>query len=452
MDVNNLVSLSNVGTPEKRRMSALAMAGRALLASGLAASGIAQGATIFDKDSFKFDLYGILDVGVGYLEHSYAASDVLASSINSYNLNGSPNSYFGLYSGGLSMSRVGARGELHFDTGQKAYFRLETAITVITGQLSNNGQAIYNNIHKLSSANSASAINGQAFSRASYLGVSDPMFGSFEFGRTVNFSLDQTAEYDPLSAALLFSPIGYSGGIGGGLGATENSRLDNSIKYFNTLHGFSFGGAYKFKGDKSSNNAGYGWVAMAAYTIDGFSIEGTFSEMTNTVTWPVQYSNVVRPDPNVQVENTKGYMITAKYTFDKATVKAGYEGITVWAPSDPNLDITNYYGLFPPNPSVNASGHQFLNVWWVGGDYKFTKEFDLAASIYGVDTYNSPEAGKAYWGYFYSLAADYTLGHGFDAYVAFMISDYSGLGLTKHKPNNAYSTNGMYGVGARYRF
>jgi general bacterial porin, GBP family len=449
--VNNSISASHSAALH-RRIKLCATLGRAVLLGVLATSGAAQAATIFDKDSMQLELYGILDVGVGYLEHSYGASDVLASTINSYNLNGAPNSYFGLFSGGASMSRAGIRGEIHLDTGQKAYFRLETAITVISGQLSNNGQAVYNNIGKNTSANSASAINGQLFSRAAYLGFSDPMFGALEVGRTINFSLDQTAAYDPLFASLLFSPLGYSGGIGGGLGATEKSRLDNSIKYYNTLHGFSFGAAYQFKGDQSSQNAGYGWVAMAGYTIGGFSVEGTFSEMTNAVTWPIQYSNVVPPDPNVQVENTKGYMVTAKYTIDKATIKAGYEGITVWSPSNPNLDITHYYSLFPPKGSVNAAGQQFINLWWIGGDYKFTPKFDLAVAIYDIDTYNAPENGKNYWNTEYSVLADYTLSHGFDTYAAFMISDYSGLGLIRHHPNNAYSTNGMYGVGVRYRF
>jgi general bacterial porin, GBP family len=449
--VNNASSASHSATPH-RAINFCARLGRAALLCALATSCVAQAATIFDKDNIQLELYGILDVGVGYLEHSYGASDVLASTINSYNLNGSPNSYFGLFSGGASMSRAGVRGEMHFDTGQKAYFRLETAITVISGQISNNGQAIYNNINKLTSANSASAINGQLFSRAAYLGFSDSMLGAVEVGRTINFSLDQTSAYDPLFASLLFSPLGYSGGIGGGEAATEKSRLDNSIKYYNTISGFSFGAAYQFKGDQSSQNAGYGWVAMAGYAIGGFSVEGVFSEMTNAVTWPVQYSNVVAPDPNVQVENTKGYMLTAKYTIDKATIKVGYEGITVWAPSNPNLDITHYYSLLPPNHSVNAAGQQYINLWWVGGDYKFTPKFDLAVGIYDIDTYNAPEVGKAYWATEYSLLADYTLSHGFDTYLGIMISDFSGVGLTKHHPNNAYSTNGMYGVGLRYRF
>jgi general bacterial porin, GBP family len=427
--------------------------GRAFLLAVLATTGaVAQAATIFDKDSVQLDIYGILDIGVGYLEHSYAASDVLASTVNSYNLNGSPTSFFGLYSSGASMSRVGIRGEAHSESGRKVYFRLETAINVTTGQLSNNGQSIDNNIGKLTSANAGSAINGQLFSRAAFLGLSDPMFGALELGRTTNFALDQTAAYDPLSAALLFSPIGFSGGIGGGLGATENTRLDNSIKYYNTLRGIGFGAAYKFKGDQSSQNAGYGWVAMAGYTLGELSIQGTFSEMTNTVFWPVLFSNVVAPGPSVQVANTKGYMVTAKYTMDKATVKVGYEGLATWAPSDPNLDITHYYSIVPPQPSVNASGHQYINLWWIGGDYQFTSQFNLAVGIYDIDTYNAPEIGAAYWATAYSLLADYTLSRAFDTYIGVMIIEYSGPGLTRSSPHNAYSSNGMYGVGLRYRF
>ena len=39
-----------------------------------------------------------------------------------------------------------------------------------------------------------------------------------------------------------------------------------------------------------------------------------------------------------------------------------------------------------------------------------------------------------------------------DAYVSIMVMEYSGVGLTKHAPVNAYSSNGMYGIGLRYRF
>jgi GBP family porin len=415
--------------------------------------GVTQAATVFDQDGITVDLYGILDAGVGYLEHSYAGSDYFASTINPYNLNGSPRSFTGLYTGGISMSRVGLKGEADLGSGRKAFFRVESAINVTTGVLSSNGQAIYNNINGLKTANAASAINGQYFSRAAYVGFSDPLWGQIAAGRTTNLAFDQVVEYDPVQAALLYSPLGFSGGIGGGLGATENSRLDSSVKYENKIGLINFGLQYKFAADKSAASAGYGWVAMLGYSQGPLSFKGTFSETTNTVSWPVQYSNVLPPDPNVQVENTKGYMLTGlwKITAD-ATVKAGYENLTISAPSNLNLVIQDYYGLIPPHPSVNAAGQQRFGVSWVGGDYRFTSQFDLAIGFYDIDTYNTPEAGKAYLALAYSLLADYTFTKRFDAYIGVMAMQYSGVGLDKHAPSDAYSSNALYGVGLRFKF
>jgi GBP family porin len=420
----------------------------------LGGTGLARAAVVFDNDKLKVDLYGILDAGVGYLEHSWAGSDVFASTVNPYNLNASPHSFTGLYTGGISMSRVGLKGEAGFGTGQKVFFRLETAINVTTGVLSNNGQAIYNNVNGLRTANAGSAINGQWDSRAAYLGVSDPNWGSVQLGRTTNFSFDQVVEYDPVQAALLYSPLGFSGGIGGGLGATENSRLDDSIKYENKISAISFGLQHQLAGDKNAQSAGYGWVAMLGYSAGPLSFKGTYSEQTNIVTWPVQYSNVVPPGANLQIENTKGYMLTGMYKVaDAGAVKAGYEYLTISAPSNPNLTaIQDYFGLILPHRAVNASGQQHYGLWWVGGDYRFTRQFDLGVGFYDINTYNQPEVGKTYLANAYSLLADYNFTSNLDSYIGVMLMHYSGVGLDNHAPIDAFSSNALYGVGVRYKF
>jgi GBP family porin len=425
------------------------------VAGAVLATTATQAVTLYDKDGVAVDLYGVLDAGVAYLEHSWSGNDTFASTINPYNLNGSPNSFTGLYTGGVNMSRVGLTGSDEFGTGQKAFFRLETAINVTTGRLSNNGLAIYDNINGLHSANAASAINGQAFSRGAFVGFSDPIAGQIELGRTTNLAFDQVVEYDPVQAALLYSPLGFSGGIGGGLGATENTRLDNSVKYEEKIGstGINFGLQYKFAGDKSSSSAGYGWVAMLAYNQGPLSFKGTISETTNTVSWPVQYSNVVPPDPNVQVENTKGAMLSGMWKItSQATVKAGFEDLEIWAPSRQNLNVEDYYGIILTTPSANATGQQRFDLWWVGGDYKFTPEFDLGVGFYDIDTYNQPEAGKAYLATAVSVLADYSFTRKFDAYVGVMLMHYNGVGLDKHAPIDAYTSNDLYGVGIRYKF
>ena len=102
---------------KKTQFRMLITSGALFLVTILVTTDGAKAATLFDRDKVRLDLYGILDVGVGYLEHSYAASDVLASTVNSYNLNSSPHSFTGVYSGGISMSRVGVRGQSLFYFG-----------------------------------------------------------------------------------------------------------------------------------------------------------------------------------------------------------------------------------------------------------------------------------------------------------------------------------------------
>jgi len=425
-----------------------------LTALGVAAAAhSAHAVEVYGSDSARFEIYGILDIGLGYLEHSWAGSDVFASTINPYNLNASPRSFTGLYTGGISMSRVGTYGEYGFGGGRKVFFRVETAINSTTGRLSSNGQAIDDNIYGLRTANAASAINGQWDSRGAYLGVSDPHWGSLQAGRTQNFAFEQVVEYDPVQASLLYSPLGFSGGIGGGLGATENSRLDESLRYQNKLGGVDFGLQYKFKGDQNAQSAGYAWVAMLGYSNGPFSLKGTLSETTNSVVWPVQYSNVTPPGQSLQIENTRGYLLTALYRAGSATLKAGYEDLEVYAPSNPNLTaIQDYYGIAVPKPAVNATGRQYYQVWWVGGDYRFTPQFDIGVGIYDIDTYNNPEINKQYLALAYSLLADYSFTKSFDVYLGVMAMEYSGVGLNNKAPVIAYSSNALYGVGLRFRF
>jgi predicted porin len=425
-----------------------------ILAALSVTGGIAHADIGFSKDGVSLDVYGILDVGVGTLEHSYGGSDVFASTVNPYNLNSSPNSFSGLYSGGISMSRWGLKGDADLGSGMKAFFKLESAVNVISGVLANNGQSIYNDLGGLKTANGASAIDGQLFSRAAYVGFSHPLLGSLEGGRTTNLSLDQVAEYDPVQAALLYSPLGFSGGIGGGLGATENSRLDDSLKYENKIGPVGVGLQYKLKGSQFDQAAGFGYVAMLAYSAGPVSFKGTFSEITNAVAWATQYSNVVTPDPNLQIENTRGYMLSALYKLGTvATIKAGYEYLSITAPSNTHLtDIQQYFGLTLPNPAANAGGQQHFGVLWVGGDYKFTPAFDLGIGWYDINTDNAPEVGKEYLANAYSALADYSFNKSFDTYAGAMLLSYSGAGLDHKAPILAYSSNAMYGVGLRFRF
>jgi len=111
--------------PHRRRGARVALSGVCLVTL-LSAMGVARAASVYDKDNVQLELYGTLEVGLGYLKHSYDASDVLVTSLDSYHLNSSSHSFTGLYNAGVSPSRVGLQGSAGFGSGQRVFFRLES--------------------------------------------------------------------------------------------------------------------------------------------------------------------------------------------------------------------------------------------------------------------------------------------------------------------------------------
>src|SRR6266481_8117648 len=154
-----------ISYPHRRRGARAALSGVCLVML-LSATGVALGATVYDKNNVQLDLYGTLEIGLGYLQHSYDASDVLITSLDSYHLNSSPHGFTGLYNAGVSPSRVGLQGTAQFGSDQQVFFRLESGFNLASGVLTNNAQSIYNNTSALHTANAGGAVNGQALWRA----------------------------------------------------------------------------------------------------------------------------------------------------------------------------------------------------------------------------------------------------------------------------------------------
>jgi hypothetical protein len=248
--------------------------------------------------------------------------------------------------------------------------------------------------------------------------------------------------------------LGFSGGIGGGLGATENTRLDNSIRYENEIDHVHFGAQYKVAGSKSNQAAGSGYVAMLGYDHGPFSVEGTYSQTFNTVAWATTYSNVVAPNNHLRIENTTGYMVSGLYKITPAaTLKMGYESSVISAPSDQNLgNIQSYYGLYLPKAAQIMTGTERFNAIWIGGVYKIIENLDVSLGYYNVDTFNKPELNKQYKSNIYSALADYMINKYFDVYVGAMLLQYDGIGLAKGAAVAAFPNNAMYGTGVRFRF
>jgi predicted porin len=417
-------------------------------------SAIAAGARAAEG---SIEIYAVLDDSVAHIEHSLPTSDVHTFGFNSYNVPGQDQgSRWALVSGAEQMSRYGLQGKETFSDGFSGFFKLEGAMNTASGQIANNGRSVLNNANTLSTISSASAINGQAFSRAQYVGIAYPLFGSIELGRTVAFSTEQISEYDPLHASGLYSPIGYSGTIGGGLGITENARFDNSIRYDNTIGPVSFGLQYKIGETDSSEAADVGSVleGMVAYHGGPLSVELAASEARNT---PSLSYKLFTNDVGLRVSNSFGFMLGGKYDLAaNAVIFAGVEHTDQTIPSASNnwsTQITSYYnmpiaGLVTAKAFNSSWGDAPIRVVWVGADYRFTEAFSLSAGYYNVNN-EANSHNDQYTNQQFAVLPDYKFNERYDIYAGVMVARYSGGYLTQFSPITLATSNVLYGIGLR---
>ncbi|PRC95136.1 porin [Solimicrobium silvestre] len=417
-------------------------------------------ATTFAHADTTVQLYGILDEGFAHIEHSLPANDQFAFSLNPYNVTAqNQSSVNALVSGGASMSRWGIQGNEDLGGGMKTFFKLESAMNLGSGQIANNGQTVLNNANSLSTISGAAAINGQLFSRAAYVGLGDATWGSIELGRTTAFSFDQTSEFDPLHGSGLYSLIGFSGATGGGLGLTENSRLDNSLKYENKIGDVGFGLQYKIANTNSSEADDVGSVleGMLSYKSGSFSLEATASQAKNT---PALSFKLFTNDVGLRVSDTSGYMLTAKFEVTpQSTVRAGIERTSQSTPSSSNnwnTQITNYYGmsiagLVTAKAFDPTWGSAVVTTAWIGEGYQFTDKFTLDAGYYNINN-AANNHNDQYTIQALSMMADYSFTKHTDLYAGLMLAHYSGEYLVQQSPPTLATRNAIFGTGLRVRF
>ncbi len=405
------------------------------------------------------EIYVILDDSAAHIEHSLPPSGLHTFGFNSFNVPArDQGSRWAVVSGAEQMSRYGLQGRETFSNGMSGFFRLEGAINAASGQIANNGRSVLNNANALSTISSASSINGQAFSRAQYVGVSFPVFGSIQVGRTVAFSTEQTSEFDPLHASGLYSPIGYSGTIGGGLGITENGRFDNSIRYDNQIGDVSFGLQYKIGQTDSSEAADVGSAleGLIAYHSGPLTVALTGSETRNT---PALSYKLFMNDVGLRVSNTFGFMLAGKYDVTpNAAIYAGVEHADQTIPSGSNdwsAQITSYYampiaGLVTAKAFASTWGDAPIRVIWAGVDYRFTGPFSLSVGYYNVNN-EANGHNDQYTNQQFSIMPDYKINDRFDIYAGLVIARYSGAYLTQFSPITLAAGNVLYGIGLRAR-
>jgi predicted porin len=410
------------------------------------------------------ELFGVLDETLGTVNHSLSVSPTFPATVDPQNpqkANGT-GTVTGLFNGGISPSRWGIRGSEDMGNGMKASFWLESGFDLPSGAISNGAAAISadNALGAVGNTSgqvaAATSINGQLFNRQAWVGIEDAKLGKLMFGRVYNPGFDIVVGYDPVQAAQLFSPLGFSGTFGGGLGATESLRNDNSARYTNKIGNYNFGGMYKFGGVAGSSSAQSGWVLNAGYDNGTYGIQAAYGNLKDVqnagnVNQALTAAPAAGASFATSLFNTTGTMVAAKYKLsEEATLKAGWQHFTRSTPSDPVAapnTLGTYYGYTVA--INNLASNRGFDSFWFGGDYNLTANLNLAAGFYDIGYEQASSGQKNGDLRYYSLLADYKLSKRTDVYAGAMFQNVSG---DQFSNSTYYMNNAVYGLGIRHKF
>ena len=446
-------------------------------------------------------LYGVVDIGAQYQTHGVPTSDYFQSGTETVIQKNSQGSVTAVTSSNLQQSRIGVTGNEPLIGDWAGVFRLEMVFNPASGNISdalksqvlNNGRPITQQ-----TTNVDSSYAGEFFGGAAYLGLASAKVGSFTFGRHVTTLADGIAKYDPMSASLAFSLIGFSGTPAGG-GDTEDRRLDNSLKYSGKYGPVHTGALYQFSNSSGSQNSAF--QASLGFDYAGFSIDGYYAKKYNAfATSPLSAAQVqdlqtgqcetppvtVPPTPKrcwspsnslaATISDNKSYAAMALYDMGTLKFYGGYERITFDNPNTEttpgSLTIGGYVLAFTnnaaygcaPGKTTDCPGQRVLQVYWGGVKWTVTPPFDIVVAGYGLHQ-NSFAAGanagcnsRASNGCsgteeVYSILGDYRLSKRFDVYLGTMYSAvHDGL-ASPAPPNGFFNTNTLTTTaGIRFKF
>ena len=375
--------------PRKSLLSAAVLAGVALAAVG----SVAQAADDTSLTWNGITLYGTVDVGLTYQNHGAPLSQDFYPTLQ-YMIGSSSNkSITSISSNGLSQSKVGLRGNEPLNDIFSFVFNLEMGFNPTSGKLADAPKSLINN-NGVALANRKTAGDGsragQFFNGTAFGGFSSKDWGTLTIGRQNTLFLDNIVKYDPMNASYAFSIIGYSG-VAGGMGDTEDARLDDSVKWTWKYDLFHLGAMYQF--GKSDASPGESWSLDAGFDYAGFSVDASWGEKKDALAAAtLSAAQVATPGIPFQslaatVSDNEAYQILAAWAGGGFKVSGGYEHINY---SNPDLPVAagfaglgGYWISITNNAAFPHDKH--LDVTWIGVKYNFTPNFDVTGAWYGYN-------------------------------------------------------------------
>lgn len=428
-------------------------------------------------------LYGILDAGVAELTH---AGDFSPTFVTGAVPTGGPYQHMGsatgMINGGEKQTRWGLKGDEDLGDGNKAFFQMESAFSLGTGQLGTSGLSgaaqpaggaapRVNNKPGYQMVADTS-LNGQLFGRNAFIGLSNNQYGAVSFGRQNSFALDvitaTAGGYDPVNAQM-FSPINFSGFYGGG-GATDSARVDNAIKYAKTLGAYTVQAMYGLGGMTGNNSTRSTSQLNLGYELHRFGAEFVAQQAKDSTNIGV---DSIGGAVAAQFLDLKSYTLALRYqVMDPLTLKAGYQYILSTGPSNMGQvdQMTQLYGYsISPTLLTNFAGAKQFNIFWVGANYQLNQKTKLSIGAYDAVTKAGNYGGNGTGSIvgsstgadrYYSALIDYDLSKRTNLYFGYMRDVKLGAaapGVTVGSagnvmPGNYMSTFDTVGGGVVVRF
>lgn len=419
--------------------------------------------------------YGTIDVGYAYQTHGASYNGNFYPGLNYLIAKGSSNSVSALSNNGLSQSTIGLKGDIPFTDDLSGVFKLDAGFNPLSLKLADGPKSLIDNNGRSGSAAALASQNangdggraGQLFNGAAFIGVKSKTMGTLTFGRQNGLLADNVGTYDPQGGAYAFSVIGFSGATAG-IGNTENTRLNSSLKYTNQVGPFRLGAQYQFSGTQtqligSDGSSGSATEINLGGDYGNFSGDLTYSQKNGAIAAgslsPAQMLTLPTDSLTATISDTTSFALMGKYTLGAAKIFGGYERIEFANPGSPVANGTVGLGGYVLSSVNNAAynNHKILDVYWTGVKYQITPKLDLTGAYYGYRQNSfagngcSNNSNSACSGTLnaYSIAATYNLMKHVDVYAGAM---YSGVkdGLANGYLNATSTLSTM--VGGRYVF
>jgi predicted porin len=255
-------------------------------------------------------LYGIVDTGVQYLNHS------------SFTTGGTQ---VGMINAGYWPSLFGMTGSEDLGGGNSVIFKLENGFDSTSG---------------------ASIPSDVLFNRAALVGFKSA-YGTVTMGRQYSVQYDKTLSYDPTYMAsysiLSLTPVPLA-----------TLRLSDSVKYQSAnMGGFNFEAMYSFGQQLAGNAVAGRYIGTGAEYVHGpFAMSATYEQTRGSVLSGVDYSSLVDQRYTVAMKYSVPlhYIVSAGATRIGGDLELSPRGTVYWATGgvwlSPAVDINLIMGRY----------------------------------------------------------------------------------------------------------